>query len=305
MSTSPEGPGLRRLLDAGRFGLWRTLKPVVALAVAGLDPSGGAGIIADVRTFDALGVYGEAVATTLTVQSTRGMSGRHDVSTEVIREQLESLFEDRRPDAVKVGALGNTAIICELARFLREVEYRGPLVVDPVLASSSGVALLDDDGLAALKGQLLPRASIITPNVREVSLLCGFEVFEEKDVETAALRLVSMGARAALVTGCVTVEKRRKHAADVLCDEGGIRLFTSPWIEGEGAHGTGCVLSSAIAAEMALGRGTEAAVSAARKFVRGAIEAAVEPGTGAAVANPYTSVRSHEQRTERSRRGQG
>lgn len=288
MNTSPDEPGF---LEAERYGLWRSEHPRVALTIAGLDPSGGAGLIADLATFDALGVYGMAVATTLTVQSTEGMSGRHDVSGGILGEQLGAVFSDRRPNALKMGALGNRDIIVELEHFLRKEEYPGPLVIDPVIASGGGEPLLDDAGIGALVDLLVPRATILTPNAEEVSRLCGFEVFEVKDLEAAALRLVSMGARAALITGWKLVEAGREYAADVLCEAQNIDVFKSPWIEGQRVHGTGCVLSAAIAAMLARGKDLKSAVVEARRVVRASMDAAVMPGQGAAVANPFATVR--------------
>ncbi len=292
MSTSDAAPGLRLVLGADRYGLWRSAEPKTALSIAGLDPSGGAGIIADLRTFDAHGIYGMAVATTLTVQSTRGMDGRFDVGPGVVERQVEAVFEDRRPAAVKIGAVGGVGMVTAVCRALRNAEYSGPVVVDPVLASSGGDPLLDPDALEAFMEFLVPRASVLTPNCAEVSVLCGFDVFEVDDLEAAALRLTSMGAEAVLVTGWKLVEKRRSFAADVFCEGRDIEVMKSPWIEGADVHGTGCVLSAAIAAGLAAGVELRASVVEARQFVRSAIQSAVIPGSGAAVANPYAILRT-------------
>lgn len=291
MSTS-DGPGLRLMPDADRFGLWRVERPQVALTIAGLDPSGGAGITADLRTFDANGVYGMAIVTTLTVQNTKGMEDRHDVPPSVVERQIEAIFEDRRPDTIKIGALGGPGMVAGVIRALKRAEFIGPIVVDPVLSGSSGGRLLEADAVEALKELLVPRATILTPNVAEVSVLCGFEVYEVKDVEAAALRLVSMGARAALVTGLKVVERGNTFAADIFCEERRIEVLTSPWIEGVGVHGTGCVLSAAIAAGLARGRELEASVLDARRFVRSSMQAAVSPGSGLPVANPCAGLRA-------------
>jgi hydroxymethylpyrimidine kinase/phosphomethylpyrimidine kinase len=279
------------LAEADRFGLWRAKEPRVALTVAGLDPSGGAGLIADLRTFDSLGVYGMAVASTLTVQSTKGLSGRHDVPADVVGAQFEELFADRRPNAMKTGALGSRDNIVEVAYLLDKHEYPGPLVVDPVLSSGDGEPLLDEDGVEAMTSALLPHATLVTPNIDEVSLLCAFEVFDVKDMEAAALRLVAMGARAALVTGGTQPGGGMQFAADVFCDGQAIEVFTSPWIEGGRVHGTGCVLSAAITACLARGMDLRSAVREGRRTVHASMEAAVMPGHGALVANPYASVR--------------
>jgi hydroxymethylpyrimidine kinase/phosphomethylpyrimidine kinase len=279
------------LAEADRFGLWRSQDPKVALTVAGLDPSGGAGIIADLRTFDAQGVYGMAVVTALTVQSTKGMSGKHDVPADVVGAQFERLFADRRPNAVKTGALGSGDIVKELAYLLDKHEYPGPLVVDPVLSSGDGALLLDEEGIEALKHVLLPHATLVTPNVHEVSRLCDFDVFDVKDMEAAALRLVAMGARASLVTGGMQSGGAGKSAVDVFCDGREIEVMTEQWIEGERIHGTGCVLSAAITAHLARAGDLKSAVRNGRRVVRAAMEAPVMPGHGVPVANPFASVR--------------
>lgn len=279
------------LAEADRFGLWRSKDPKVALTIAGLDPSGGAGIIADVRTFDSLGVYGMAIATTLTVQSTKGMSKRQDVSADVIGAQFEELFADRRPNAIKTGALGSRDNVLELAYQLDKAEYPGPLVIDPVLNSGDGTPLLDEEGIEALKNVLLPHATLVTPNMDEVSQLCDFEVFDVKDMEAAALRLVAMGARASLVTGGKQSSGGGQLAADVFCDGKKIEVFTNPWMEGERVHGTGCILSAAIAAGLARAKDLKSAVWDGTRVVRASMEAPVMPGHGVPVANPFASVR--------------
>jgi hydroxymethylpyrimidine kinase/phosphomethylpyrimidine kinase len=279
------------LAEADRFGLWRSKDPKVALTIAGLDPSGGAGIIADLRTFDALGVYGIAIAATLTVQSTKGLTKRQDVPADIVGAQFEELFSDRRPNAIKTGALGSKEIVVELAYLLDKEEYPGPLVIDPVISSSDGVPLLNEEGVDALKNVLLPHATLVTPNIQEVSRLCDFDVFDVKDMEAAALRMVAMGARASLVTGGMQGSGTGKSAVDVFCDGRDIEVLMDPWIEGERIHGTGCVLSAAIAAGLARAKDLKSAVRDGRRAVRAAMEVPVTPGHGVPVANPFASVR--------------
>lgn len=289
----PEMMGLpRELVEPDRYGLWRSQKPRVALTIAGLDPSGGAGIIADLRTFDALGICGMAIAATLTAQSTKGMTGRLDIAPKFVSEQLHALFADRRPYTIKTGALGTRDNIMEISDLLDREEFTGPIVVDPVLASSNGEPLFDEGGVEALIKFMIPRAAIVTPNAEEVSPLAGFEVFDVKDMEAAAVRLVSMGARAALITGGRLAEGGRIRSADVFCDANEIGVFQSPWMSGsERTHGTGCVLSTAIAAGLAWGKSTRSAVVDARRFVRFAMENSVMPGHGSVVANPFAAIR--------------
>jgi hydroxymethylpyrimidine/phosphomethylpyrimidine kinase len=226
-----------------------------------------------------------AVAASLTVQSTRGVAGRHDLPPDIVRAQLEELMTDRRPDAIKTGVLGRADTIREIARLLDE-HYSGPLVVDPVIAGGEGGSLIEPGGLEALVGSLVPRAALVTPNTREVAAISGFEVFDVSDMEAAALYVVRLGARAALVTGGVIEEKGRRLSADVLVDGRGVEVFTGPWLEDTNVHGTGCVLSAAITAYLALGMETREAVASGREVVRAAMDCAVSPGSGVPCANP-------------------
>jgi len=257
-----------------------------ALSVAGLDPSGGAGIIADVRTFDALGVYGTAVAATLTFQSTLGLKGRFDIPADAITEQLEALFADRMPNAVKTGALGTAGAARAVGLFLAG-KYNGPVVIDPIFAAGKGGVLMEDEGASALSSYLIPGAALVTPNAAEVESLSGFKVFDVEDAEAAALRLVAMGARAALVTGIKVVEDGVARATDVFCDGEEINVFSVPWIEGLDVHGTGCVLSAAITACLARGMALKDSVLRAREIVVAAIAGCVSPGRGIACADPW------------------
>jgi len=260
--------------------------PSLALSVAGLDPCGGAGIIADMRTFDACGVYPMGVVATITYQNTIGLEGRFDLSPVVVRRQLEAVLSDVVPDAMKTGALGSAAAVDEVAAVVRN-KRPGPLVVDPVLASGGGQPLMGAGGVEALKKHLLPLAAIVTPNTGEVSLLCGFEVFDIEDMEAAALRLVEMGVGAVLITGMKVGEGGGSEAADVFFDGGDSKVFTRPWIQGADVHGTGCVLSAAITASLAKGDDLKSAVAAGRELVARATVDPVRPGTGAACANPF------------------
>lgn len=258
-----------------------------ALSIAGLDPSGGAGIIADVRAFDALGVYGTAALTTVTYQNTTGMYGRLDMPEVGILRQIENVFEDRMPNAIKTGAFGSSEAVEVVGRLLAD-EYGGPLVVDPVALSSSGATLLDEDGVAAIAEHLLPGATMVTPNVSEVEFLSDFEVFDLDDVEAAALRVISLGVRSVLVTGKKVERAGEVFSADVFCDGREIHTFTSPWIGGAEMHGTGCLLSAAIAACLARGMTCIEAVMRGRRLVRLAMKAPLFPGRGAPVADPFS-----------------
>jgi hydroxymethylpyrimidine kinase/phosphomethylpyrimidine kinase len=270
-----------------------------ALTIAGLDPSGGAGITADIRTFEALGVYGMAVASALTYQSTKGLEGRYDVPAAVVLRQLEELFGDRAPNAIKTGALGGAEAVREVGLLLMR-EFKGPVVVDPVTRAGSGGELLDGRGVELLSTYLVPIAAIITPNAEEAGALSGFAVGDVKDAEAAALRIVEMGPRAVLVTGVKLVEGDEALAADVYCDGAEIEVFTSKWIDGLSVHGTGCVLSAAIAACLALGMTLKDAVLRAREITRVSAERALSPGRGAACANPSGLTPGPEQSSPRN-----
>lgn len=267
-----------------------------ALAIGGLDPSGGAGLVADARTFTALGVHPMAVAATITYQSTLGVEGRFDLPAEAVVRQLEALFDDRVPNAVKTGALGTAAAVEAVASFIRG-EYSGPLVVDPVAFAGEGGELLDAEGTEALIARLLPLATMVTPNAAEASRLSGFEVRDVKDAEAAALRLISMGARSALVTGLEVSEEGQAVAADVFCDGDEMEVFTAPWVAGLRVHGTGCVLSAALAALLAEGSGLADAVRRAREFTAAAIRGAAFPGRGSGCADPQPAPEDDEVET--------
>jgi hydroxymethylpyrimidine kinase/phosphomethylpyrimidine kinase len=274
----------------GRTADTKHYSPRVALTIAGLDPSGGAGIIADVRTFHAMGVYPMAVACSLTYQSTKGLLGRYDLPPEVVERQIETLLPDRKPDALKTGVLGRADTVKEVARLYRKHSL-ARLVVDPVAASGDGKQLLEAEGFQALVERLLPLATLVVPNLEETSLICGFDVFDVNDMKAAALFIKRMGAGAVLVTGARVEERGRQVAADVFFDGHGYRVMTSLWIEGDRVHGTGCVLSAAITASIALGRDLESAVVRGRNFVRKAMERAVKPGTGVPCADPWAARR--------------
>lgn len=277
--------------DRGRSqaaGKKKRYSPRVALTVAGLDPSGGAGIIADVRTFDAMGVYPMAVACSLTYQSTKGLLGRHDLPPDIVIRQLETLLRDRKPDALKTGVLGRADTVTEVARLYRKHSL-ARLVVDPIAASGDSKPLLEEKGFEALVERLLPVATIVVPNLDETSLICGFKVFDVNDMKAAALFITRMGAGAVLITGARIEERGRQTAVDLFFDGHDYRVMRYPWMEGERVHGTGCVLSAAITASLALGKDLDSAVTRGRNIVRTAMEGAVSPGTGVPCADPLTA----------------
>ncbi|MFN2433347.1 MAG: bifunctional hydroxymethylpyrimidine kinase/phosphomethylpyrimidine kinase [Gemmatimonadota bacterium] len=258
--------------------------PPVALTIAGSDPSGGAGIQADLKTFHALGVYGAAVLTALTAQNTRGVSGVHAVPAEFVWAQIEEVVTDVPPDAVKTGMLGSRAVVLAVARAADEFDL-APLVVDPVMVATSGDRLLDEGAEATIRDELLPRAALVTPNAPEAAVLSGLVVAGLDDLERAARRIVhELGARAALVkSGDLPGELIR----DVLYDGATLEVFEEPKLRTRSTHGSGCTLAAAIAAYLARGEAMAGAVRRARAFTRRAIEEAFPLGAGNGPLNHF------------------
>lgn len=233
-------------------------EPVV-LTVAGSDPSGGAGVQADLKTATALGVYGASVLTGLTAQNTRGVQEVHPLPASFVSAQLTSVVEDLDVRAVKTGMLGDVSVVAAVAAGLPVC----PLVVDPVVVATSGHRLVPEEAVAAIRSLLVPRAAVVTPNVPEARLLAGTD-----DLVEAGRRLVGMGARYALVKGG-HVEGRT--VTDLLVSGEGAVELGAPRVDTPHTHGTGCTLSAAIASRVALGDDVPAAVDAARAYLRGAL----------------------------------
>ncbi len=230
------------------------------LSIAGSDSSGGAGIQADIKTIAAHRLFAETAITALTAQNTLGVTGVLDVDPAFVAKQIDAVFEDIRPAAVKVGMVSSAAIIEAVADAL-ERHAAANIVVDPVMVATSGARLIGDDAIEALKARLLPLADVVTPNMPEAAVLAGFEVVDETSMERAALRLAEAGTGAALVKG----GHRHDRADDVLVTaEGDVVWLRAPRVDTENAHGTGCTLSSAIACGLAQGRSMEEAVRAAK-----------------------------------------
>jgi hydroxymethylpyrimidine/phosphomethylpyrimidine kinase len=245
----------------------------VALSIAGSDPSGGAGIQADLKTFHRFGVYGEAVITLITVQNTRGVERIECLAPDLVADQIRAVIGDIPPAAAKTGALGDRGIIEAVAGLAAGFPF--PLVVDPVILSKHGAALLKSDAVDALKTRLLPYTFLLTPNLEEAALLTGTEVRDIVDMRKAAEMLAALGPRAVLVKG----GHLGGDATDVLFHQGEFREFSSPRIGTGNTHGTGCTLSAAIAAGLASGCDLPEAVERAKRYVTAAIRS--NPGLGA------------------------
>ena len=250
-----------------------------ALTVAGSDPSGGAGIQADLKTFSALGVYGTAVLTALTAQNTRGVTGVHAVPAAFVGEQLRTLLDDVPVHATKLGMLGTADVVREVAAVLRERRC-GPVVCDPVMVATSGDRLIDDDAVAALRAELLPLTDLITPNVPEAAaLLDGAPATTPDELPEQAVALLTLGPRAVLLKGG---HLGGEQSIDVLATADGVWSTSRPRVPTTATHGTGCTLSSAIAA-LAARSGTAdwpVLVEHARSYLQRALEGGSALGIG-------------------------
>ena len=267
-------------------------RPVV-LTIAGLDPSGGAGIVADIKTIAAFGCFPTAALTSITFQNTSGVFGALHQSGGTLRAQVEPILEDFSIAAVKTGMLPTKEIVGEVARLCRETKLPAP-VVDPVMCSTTGQDLIDDDAFKAIQVELLPLACVITPNVPEAERLVGFSIAKESDMRRAAEAIRALGARAVLIKGGHLRDRRQMEeggrqepgkvgeALDVLLDEAGkFTVFREHFVDVGEVHGSGCTLSAAIAACLAIQMNLEEAIQAAKSFVTEAIRAAPRMGRGA------------------------
>jgi hydroxymethylpyrimidine kinase/phosphomethylpyrimidine kinase len=242
-----------------------TFSPPVALTIAGFDPSGGAGVAADLKTFTAYGCWGAAAITSLTFQNTRGVFGAVHQTAATVREQVLPVVAEYRVTALKTGMLPTREVIEEVARLCHETDLPAP-VVDPVVRATSGYDLIDDAALRALVGQLFPLARVITPNLPEAERITGLKLNTADDLPRAAYALRDLGARAVLVKGGHLRETR--EATDVLLDENGeLTVLQGAWIDSQNTHGTGCTLASAIAGGLAQGLGLPEAARCAKEFV--------------------------------------
>jgi hydroxymethylpyrimidine/phosphomethylpyrimidine kinase len=260
----------------------------VALTIAGSDPSGGAGIQADLKTFHQFGVYGEAVITLLAVQNTQ-RAGRVEVlAAELVMEQLEAVLEDIPPGAAKTGALGSAEIVRSVAR--AAAGFRFPLIVDPVLTGKQGQPLMDSQAMATLRDELLPRAALITPNVPEAEALSGMTIRGPEELRRVAEILRGMGAQAVLIKGG-HMEGDTANVVDVLLDGCDWHEFPAARLDTRHTHGTGCTYSSAITAGLACGQTLPAAVARAKRYLHEAIRTAPGLGSGRGPVNHHAAVR--------------
>ena len=248
--------------------------PPILLTIAGFDPSCGAGVGADLKTFAAHGSYGIAAITSLTVQNTQGVETVHNTPASELREQLEILVKDCEIAAVKIGMLGNRGNAAVVAEFLDAHKF-AHIVHDPVMKSSSGSELLDAAGIKFVASELLKRATVITPNLPEAEILSGLTIKDVADMEAAARKIAEMGAHAVIVKG-----GHMDKAIDVLFDGTDMHPLGGDKVKLENTHGTGCTFASAITAQLAAGRSLLEATTLAKAYVMKAIEKAYPVGKG-------------------------
>lgn len=259
--------------------------PPVALTIAGSDPSGGAGIQADLKTFHQFGVYGEAVITLLTVQNTVRVSRVVVMPPDLILEQIAAVLEDIPPAAAKTGALGSEEVVEAVARAAAGFPF--PLVVDPVIVSKHGHTLLPEPAIRTLREKLLPHAALLTPNVPEAEALTGITIGSLDDMRSAACRLREMGARAVLIKS----GHLESVATDLLLADGEWHEFPARYIRTRHTHGTGCTYSAAIVAGLARGVALPEAVARAKRFIHDAIYTNPGLGRGNGPVNHHAEVR--------------
>jgi hydroxymethylpyrimidine/phosphomethylpyrimidine kinase len=249
----------------------------IALTIAGSDSSAGAGIQADLKTFAALGVYGACAITALTAQNTQGVSAIHDVPPDFVAAQIDAVFADLAVGAVKLGMLSNAAIIAAVARALARHRARN-IVLDPVMVASSGDRLLDAAAVETLRRELIPRALVVTPNLPEAAALAGASrARSEQEMEAQAREVLTLGCRYVLIKGG---HGEGAESVDLLVGQGEVVRLSAQRIASKNTHGTGCTLSSAIAAGLAKGHDLVAAVREAKAYVTAAIAAADQLDVG-------------------------
>ena len=244
-----------------------------ALTIAGSDSSGGAGIQADIKTMAANGVYAMSAITALTAQNTTGVSDIMEVTPKFLGEQIDSVFTDIRPDAVKIGMVASAQLISKIAEKLKEYDAKN-VVVDPVMVATSGAKLISDDAIETLKTELMPLADLLTPNIPEAEVLADMKIGSEAEMEAAA--------------GIIS----RKYGSDLLCTDSQRIWFRGERIDNPNTHGTGCTLSSAIASNLAKGFSMENSIERAKAYITGALSARLDLGQGSGPMDHTFDIKS-------------
>lgn len=258
------------------------MKRPVALTIAGSDSGGGAGITADLKTFEAHDVWGTVAVVAVTAQNTLGVQGFETLPAALVRQQIESVTLDIGVDAAKTGMLASAALVSCVAGAVRDFGVRN-LVVDPVFVSKHGDTLLADDAVAALRNELLPLATVVTPNLPEAAALVGFAIEDRAGMEEAGRELAAAGAKVVLVKGG---HLGGEESPDCLVTGGEVVWLEGGRLPGRHTHGTGCVLSAAVASELARGMEPADACVAAKRFIEKAIAAGVDLGAGVGPVDP-------------------
>lgn len=251
-----------------------------ALTIAGSDSSGGAGIQADIKTMTMNGVYAMSAITALTAQNTLGVTGIFEVPPQFLAQQIDAVFQDIRPDAVKIGMVSSSSLIRTIAGQLRAHEAAN-LVVDPVMVATSGARLMEAEAISTLTRELLPMAALLTPNIPEAEVLSGQAIRSQADMQAAAEKISRAYGCAVLCKGGHSLS----DANDLLYIDGHCQWFRGRRIDNPNTHGTGCTLSSAIAANLAKGFPLDQAVSRAKAYISGALEAMLDLGQGSGPMN--------------------
>lgn len=258
-----------------------------ALSIAGSDSSGGAGIQADLKTMTLNGVFAMSAITALTAQNTTGVRSIEEVSPSFLKNQIDAVFEDIYPDAVKIGMVASSELIMTIAERLKYYNAKN-IVADPVMVATSGSALLKTDAVETLAKEIFPIAAIITPNIPEAEILSSIKIENEKDMIEAAKKIECEYGCAVLVKGGHSIN----DANDILCKKGAIKTFTGKRIDNPNTHGTGCTLSSAIAANLAKGYSVEVSIQRAKDYISGALSAGLDLGKGSGPMNHAFDLKS-------------
>ena len=259
-----------------------------ALTIAGSDSSGGAGIQADIKTMTANGVYAMSAITALTAQNTTGVQGIFEVTPEFLSLQLDSIFTDIRPDAVKIGMVSSSGLISAIAGKLKEYKAEN-IVVDPVMVATSGARLISEDAISTLKAELLPLAKVLTPNIPETEVLADMKVTSADDMEKAAKLISEKYGCAVLCKGGHSLN----DANDLLYADGKSHWFNGKRIDNPNTHGTGCTLSSAIASNLAKGYDLKTSVERAKEYISGALAAMLDLGKGSGPMNHAFDIKGN------------
>lgn len=263
---------------------------IVTLSIAGSDSSGGAGIQADIKTMSALGCFAATAITSVTVQNTMGVSAVQKIEPEIVAGQIRAVIDDLQPSAIKIGMVNDSETICAIAETLNDYDTLPPIIIDPVMVSTSGSRLMQQDAIETFKKELMPMATLLTPNIAEAEVLSGCPIEDICSIDSAAQMILSQNCNAVLIKGGHLVEKTDRLY--VKSERNGATLVASyhhASINSANTHGTGCTLSSAIAALMAKGEKLEDAIRMGKEYVSEAIAkgAYINIGRGAGPVNHF------------------